>query len=242
MKKACRRALALIAACLSMSALGSTATAAALTSISWSITGGTFFASGVLGKTAPITGGSVVWTPLSAVSTPTIMPLESPFPGSLQLTLQTADTSVALTFRSLIGTITDLYAVIGGPFPTPGDGAFASVNYFGVYRRAYVSFLNGTTIDDYHVATLGQEVRTLVPEASSAALVGLGLLVLALTAGAEARERKSRTRPFIEPQARRFPVDHCGVKACSNAPAPAVPAAARSIVDAQCESGGAEAI
>jgi hypothetical protein len=172
------------------------------------------------------------------------MPLESPFPGSLHMTLQTADTSVALTFRSLIGTITDFYAVVGGPFPIPSNDAFASVNYFGAYRRAYVSFLNGTTVDDYHVAILGQEVRAVVPEASSAALLGLGLLVLATLAwtARAAREWKSRTRRFIEPQTSRFPADYCAVKACSNAPAPAVAAATRSIVDARCEPEGTEGI
>ena len=194
MKKTCHRALVLAAACLSMSALGGKAVAAPLTSISWTVTDGTFFADGALGTTAPITGGSVVWTPASIVSTPTILPYQTPIPGSLHMTLHTAANSVAFTFRSLIGTITPLYAVLGGPFPVPDHGVFAIVNYFDMYQRAYVSFLSGTTIGDYHVAILGQEVRTVVPEPSSAALVGLGLLVLAWTAGAAARGRSS-TRP-----------------------------------------------
>jgi hypothetical protein len=193
-RKTSHRALVLVSVCLSMSALGGEAAATPLTSISWTVTGGSLFTSGVMGTTAPITGGSVVWTPSSVISTPTIMPLQTPHPGSLRITLQSAGTSVALTFLSLIGTITPLYAVLGGPFPVPANDAFASVNYFAAYQVAYVFFLNSISTHDSHIAVLGQEVRAVVPEPSTGSLLALGLIVLTWTAGAGTRRRGGRAR------------------------------------------------
>ena len=192
-RSTCRRAVVLSAACLCVLALGGKAAASPVTTISWAVTGGYLFKNGALGTTAEITGGSAVWTPGSTVFTPTVMP--SQVSGSLLITLQAAGTSIVFTFQRLIGTLTPLYAVLGGPFPIPEPGTFGSINYSASLQSVYVFFLNGTSTVDYHSATLGQEVRTAtaVPEPSSAALVGLGLVVLAGTARAGARVLRRRT-------------------------------------------------
>jgi len=196
MKRTLHGALVLIAACLSVSVLGGKAVAAPLTSISWTITSGTLFdLENSENQGTPITGGSVVYTLSSPMSTPSIMPTLTPDAGSLRLMLETGGPNVTLTFRSLIGTITPLYAVLGGPYPTPGTGSFVSVNFFSAYHTVSVFSLENFDIDTRLVATLGQEIRSAssasVPEPSSAVLVALGLLVLASTAGA--RERRSRS-------------------------------------------------
>jgi hypothetical protein len=212
-----RRALVLSVACLWFFALGGQAAASPVTSISWTVTGGSFYVAEVMGTTTPITGGSVVWTPASTIFTPTIMPSQTLAAGNLRITLQGVGASVALTFQSLIGTLTPLYAVLGGPFPIPEPGTFASVNYLASLQslqKVNVFFLDGTSTLDYHSATLGQEVRSsaaVVPEPSTAALLGLGLLALAWTARAGARELRSRNRAVLATEASVFSITNLAI-------------------------------
>jgi hypothetical protein len=187
------------------------ASAAPLTSVSYTVTGGTFngaFSSG------PITGGSILYT----LSVPTSTPFYTYVPGIWNIVLKgpsgtfkvTASAPAAVFAQP--GFVFVPYSItntLNGPtsngnLSPPGWG-----NWFFFAGTGYVNCLgNGpvyapgtfcqtlTPNRPYiHRFTVGNEVRTFVPEPATSTLVGLGLVLMAFVGGsrgAAARARRTR--------------------------------------------------
>jgi hypothetical protein len=204
-------------------ALPGLASAASLSSISWSVTGGTFSSGGA--STGPITGGSLVYHPAGGtVSTPA----EALVGGSLILTLTGPSGSFTVFRGGVVATISPAMARVrafGDPasaFPvatamSDGGVRYAYTMLWSVSAPAGAGLARGSTyFDPYaggcspcgtvnlfsHTFTVGSEVRAPVPEPSTGVLLGSALLAVI-----ELGRRWWPSSQSASPQIVRFGVD-----------------------------------
>ncbi len=182
------------------------ATAAQITRISYTVTGGLFSGPQSIG---PISGGSLVYTaPAPYVSTPV-------YAGrgrSVSLFLTGPSGFFSIVFPSLPSSpirvdLTASYAFFSGQALVGFQSGTKS------YAAQRVGFDASYSLFDYdanvsdagqlfvHDFTIGNEIRTLVPEPSIALLLGLGVLGLGLMASglgaARSRRRTRRLAPWL---------------------------------------------
>ena len=186
-------------ALLGFCALPLSATAAQITQISYRITGDVFLGP-VATADSPITGGSLVYTPPAPVSTPGV---PSPIGvqvtgGSLFLSLFGPGGSLSYFWPSVHRarfTALAFYVEVGYPTPPPGVGHYGGypIEDAGMAFSAYNGSGSGQVGGRVHITPAqtitwafnfgaGSEVRTLVPEASPSALLGVGLVLLGFAA------------------------------------------------------------
>ncbi len=199
-----------VLASLSLAALlvaAAPASAAIISQFTYDITGGSV-SNTTLGTLLPVSGTLTV-TPLTPVTTgPT------KFLGQAQISLNlTTSGGATLTFGPLGGltifaaSANQLILDLTGAYPNSAPGmtngsAFVwngipAVNALSAQPFGAVFFaqgMAGTTFTRTFNLTLGNEVRTVVPEAGTAALIGLGLLVLVSGAGGRHAANGARRR------------------------------------------------
>ncbi len=181
------------------------AEAAQITSFSYTVTGGAFFGPNLAG---PITGGSMTYSaPPPFLSTPGSC-IAVGACGSIASLILTGAAGTWSLLAPLQGGI-----IVTGPgtasigfgvslvVPATASAVFRSGGVTATVFLTRVAHFFGSTVyvtraggPYYHTFTLGNEVRTVVPEPGTAALLGLGLL-LGLAGGSRglaARARGSR--------------------------------------------------
>lgn len=186
---------AVLVAAASLLLAATPASAALITEISWDVTGGTF--DGTVAGGA-ITGGSVVWTaPGGGVTTAFVGP-----GGTLQIVLSGTTgyakgtvaavvvQSLAAGFKANVGPVTPFVVGTAPPGSIPADNVMlggatstfmANVAGSGsstLFWSGLFTSLTSSTLSSNILFAFGNEVRTVVPEPSTATLFGLGLLAL----------------------------------------------------------------
>jgi hypothetical protein len=210
MRNACRFIPTCVAA---LAFLAAPAGAAQLAQIQWDVTGGTF-ASFFLAN-GPITSGTLTWTPgggvfsyspgVDAVSTGGTFDLLLQGTGQNQFSyVGNAGSLSRFGTGLLLGRFYNGLAFSKGnlhPTAEPTEGLYVR-RWFGVYTggtgfgrvEGYSGWKKGagyaTHLPITHEFTLGNEVRTLVPEPGSGSLFGLGLAAGLGTAAVRARRRR----------------------------------------------------
>jgi len=205
------------------------ASAAAISKFSYTVTGGSFYGFSV----GPITGGTASFTP----TTPVLSSADATIPGTIKLTLTGpsgffqllpfdalrppsfvgarwcgAGTLFCLGLHASRATIraisvSHVFSPVGGG---TGSSARARFRYDPVFPTAghgevFAPWGGGCVVGGGHSRTacpeplrhtfaIGNEVRTVVPEPTTATLLGVGLLALALGGGGAAGARRQRRR------------------------------------------------
>lgn len=196
---------AAFAVALFVSLAASPASAVQISQVSYEVTGGTF--DGALSSGA-ITGGSAVWTVPGGYGVSTPVTTSGGYAGLLQVILtgpsgyfratwdafglrinptRFGASGASLTVGVRTGTGSDLVSVFVGGF-----GYESPLSQSGLvrdYTRPYYA------VDKFgHSFEIGNEVRTIVPEPSTATLLGLGLIASAAVGSCAARARRGRRR------------------------------------------------
>jgi hypothetical protein len=189
------------------------ASAAPVSSISWTVTGGNFNGPASFG---PIAGGSVVYTPAGgSISTPafSVNPAGSlaikltGMSGIFAATINTPLSGVTISSKAVY--ITPLFwDYTLNPLPTNYSGMYsltrAAARVFAllgsgtgsVFGNAFATTTMGTAAYFMHNFTIGNEVKTIIPEPATGSLLGLGLLTLGVI-GTRGRGAAARRRPRI---------------------------------------------
>jgi hypothetical protein len=174
------------------------ASAASFSSISWTVTGGTFNGPN---STGPITSGSVTYTPPGgSVSTPVTFPPTRVFGGSLSIFLNGPSGSFSANGTPVVYNLNPLIflgGLVSNGITALSQGSPVGAGIGRLYVRAdtgigfghatgysYVGSIS-TYVDVWnHTFSLGSEVRVAVPEPSSGMMLGLCLLAaIGLTGG-----------------------------------------------------------
>ncbi len=208
---ACRlgRAHFLLAIAAALALTSGAARAAPLTSVSYSVTGGSFnglFSSG------PITSGALTFTPMPPVSTP----FSAYEPGTWNLALlgPSGSFQVTLVGSAFVFSPAHTFDIYGfGPFQPIGavvsNGnsvtAYWTFFTFAAPTRGYSTNVVrgsipccdpcpdcGTPVT--HGFTVGNEVRTFLPEPTTGALLGLGLVLVGFVSGIRGRPHRRAIR------------------------------------------------
>jgi hypothetical protein len=189
--------------------------AAPLANISYDVTGGTFSGPN---STGPVTGGTFRFTPTAVHPYMTNPPYSIVYYGTVRMVLTGPSGYFDIQAPVVTGSI---FAMVGGAFrsmggfpiigvsgttpPFGGTVTLFSGGFQALYRTDLVLgsvhsarvVVRGTTAPGpiafaTHYFTIGNEVRTPIPEPGTAGLLGLGLLGLTGFASACARARRSR--------------------------------------------------
>ena len=183
-----------VATVFALTMMAGQASAAPFSSISYTVTGGTFNGAYLTG---PVTGGTLVYTLQSGYYAVSHCP-GSCLPATMFLSLRNnSQTFTArLTLKSLTVNTLVFAAADGTVGIPPISGMSGGAALFAVHFTAsaitgsgsghvagQAGIVTGPAFSFTHIFFIGSEVRTLVPEPGTATLLGLGLLGLGCVAG-----------------------------------------------------------
>ena len=194
----------------------SQASAALIAQISWQVTGGTFDFDGIMSPAkGAITGGSLLFmAPAGGIESTSASGyggswnvILSGLSGFFEMSLAPGSGFISITTTGFYGAFRGVPVAASGPNPTalvanqilsPTGGFYGYLTYnlsATGYRQGYVVGYTGNDGMLFtHSFTLGNEIRTVVPEPATATLLGLGLLVLGVVAAGGGTSAQLRRR------------------------------------------------